>query len=95
MRCSRNIVIELFYFVYLLSNKPELPLSLLFFSCNANYAGTRCQNCTTCSCPADQIQCQVGQWFCAKKADICNGQVKCGLSPDAFVKLCNSENFFD
>ena len=30
MRCSRNIVIELFYFLYLLSNKPELPLSLFF-----------------------------------------------------------------
>ena len=75
-------------------NLPELRLSLCS-SCKAYYAGTRCQNCTNCNCPADQIQCKVGQWFCAKKPDICNGQVECGLSPEDFVKLCNSENFFD
>lgn len=65
----------------------------MFSSCNPNYAGTRCQNCTNCNCPPDQVQCKVGQWFCAKKPDVCKGQVKCGLSPVDFVNLCNGEDF--
>lgn len=58
--------------------------------CDPNYNGARCQNCTNCQCPSDQIQCKVGRWFCTTKKGICDGNVKCGLSPVQFVKLCKA-----
>ena len=62
-----------------------------FLRCDPNYSGPRCDNCTNCECPADQIQCKIGKWFCATKTDVCQNGVDCGLSPADFVKICQGE----